>query len=366
MEIAKSPLPPRKECLGLMAIIPLNVVCPRCFSKNLYRFGKDNEGFQKYQCKQCKRQFAPDNPSFNMRSRRQRKYPDCPACGKSTFLHHDYTYYSNFRCSDKKCNHSFKVPKLINVKLPSSEFKPQNFSFKGMRHPLFIVLCALNYYFCDNSTTRKVAQTLYMVHQVKVSHVTISKWVKRFAPIFKMIADDRLSKINLCDSDEWHFDETYIKISGKDYYLWLALDAETRLVLDFHLSPNRDSNSAHALSANCRRKFGQPRYAVISDRYYAYQQPASLFFPQVEHIRVEDFDDLINNNVLEAFNGQFKAWYKPKRGFNSFESANRIIATYIFFYNFIRPHSSLNGLTPAQVAGIEYSEKERLFWLLVA
>ena len=25
-----------------------------------------------------------------------------------------------------------------------------------------------------------------------------------------------------------------------------------------------------------------------------------------------------------------------------------------------------NGLTPAQVAGIEYSEKERLFWLLVA
>jgi transposase-like protein len=172
--------------------------------------------------------------------------------------------------------------------------------------------------------------------------------------------------INLCDSDEWHFDETYIKIAGKDYYLWLAFDAETRLVLDFHLSPKRDSSSAHTLLANCRRKFGQPRYAVISDRYYAYQQPASLFFPQAEHIRVEDFDDLINNNVLEAFNGQFKAWYKPKRGFNSFDSANRLISTYIFFYNFIRPHSSLNGLTPAQVAGAKCSEKEQLFWFLVA
>jgi transposase-like protein len=104
---------------------------------------------------------------------------------------------------------------------------------------------------------------------------------------------------------------------------------------------------------------------VISDRYYAYQQPASLFFPDAEHIRVDDFSDLINNNVIEAFNGQFKAWYKPKRGFNSFASANRLIATYIFFYNFVRPHSSLNGLTPAQVAGVKYSELERLFWLLV-
>ena len=339
------------------------IVCPRCFSKVLHRYGKDKDGFQKYQCQHCKRQFAPDNTSCN--SLKQKNYPVCPVCGKATFLHHDYTYYSNFRCCDKKCNHSFRVPKLSKIDPPSSELNPQTFSFKGMRHPLYIVLCALSYYFCANSTTRKVAQTLYMVHQVKVSHVTISKWIKRFTPVFRKISADRLLGANLCDSDEWHFDETYIKIAGKNYYLWIAFDAETRLVLDFHLSPYRDSDSAYTLLANCRRYFGQPQSAVISDRYYAYQQPASLFFPNAKHIRVEDFDDLINNNVLEAFNGQFKAWYKPKRGFNSFESANRLIATYIFFYNFIRPHSSLNGLTPAQVAGVEYSDKERLFWLLV-
>jgi hypothetical protein len=82
-----------------------------------------------------------------------------------------------------------------------------------------------------------------------------------------------------------------------------------------------------------------------------------LFFPQRRNIFVwKTLMMLINNNVIEAFNGQFKAWYKPKRGFNSFESANRLIATYIFFYNFVRPHLSLNGLTPAQVAGAKYSE----------
>jgi IS1 family transposase len=127
---------------------------------------------------------------------------------------------------------------------------------------------------------------------------TISKWIKRFAPVFKKIADDRLLGINLSDSDEWHFDETYIKIAGKDYYLWLAIDSETRLVLDFHLSPNRDSSAAHSLLSNCRKKFGQPRSAIISDRYYAYQQPASLFFPHAKHVRVEDFDDVCKTIML--------------------------------------------------------------------
>ena len=77
--------------------------CPRCNSKKLYKYGKDRFGNQKYQCPICKHQFAPDTPKKEC----PRKYPSCPVCGKSAFLHHDYDDYSNYRCSDKKCNHSF-------------------------------------------------------------------------------------------------------------------------------------------------------------------------------------------------------------------------------------------------------------------
>ena len=28
-----------------------NIICPKYFSKDLYRYGKDKHGFQKYQCK---------------------------------------------------------------------------------------------------------------------------------------------------------------------------------------------------------------------------------------------------------------------------------------------------------------------------
>jgi len=75
---------------------------------------------------------------------------------------------------------------------------------------------------------------------------------------------------------------------------------------------------------------------------------------RAKHIRVESFKDDISNNLIESFNNRFKAWYKTKRGFNSFESANATISVFVFFFNFIRPHQGLDGLTPAQVAGANY------------
>ena len=357
-------LPERTES-SLMKIVPSSVVCPRCKSRKLYRFGKDTMGFQKYLCQDCQRQFAPDNPSTNTNFT-ARDYPACPRCGRASFLHHDYTYYSNYRCGDKKCYHSFYVPKNISVAPPSSALDPEVFSMKRMRHPLHIVLAVLNYYFIANATMRKTSLLLSAVHNVYVSHVTISKWIKRFAPVFQAISEQLQKQINLADSDEWHFDETYVKINGKHYYLWLAIDAETRFVLDFHLSPYRDSNSAHTLMKSCNDKFGAPRSAVVSDRYYAYAQPARLYFGNSNHIRVEDFHDVISNNLIEAFNGQFKAWYNPKRAFGSFESANRLIATFIYQFNFLRPHSALNNLTPAQVAGLNSSKRCRDNWFLIA
>lgn len=39
---------------------------------------------------------------------------------------------------------------------------------------------------------------------------------------------------------------------------------------------------------------------------------------------------------------------------------------FLFFYNFVRPHSALNNLTPAQCAGLQLSKKRKRELLLVA
>ena len=68
-------------------------------------------------------------------------------------------------------------------------------------------------------------------------------------------------------------------------------------------------------------KLGKPS-AVVSDRYSAYKVPVKSIFGGAKHIRVQSFKEDISNNLIECFNKQFKAWYKTKQGFSSFESAN--------------------------------------------
>ena len=191
---------------------------------------------------------------------------------------------------------------------------------------------------------------------------SISNWCTNFAPMFQNMALQLIPALNF-NSDEWHADETVVKIQGKKYYLWLILDSETRFVLGFHLDRHRDSPQAFTI-LEAVKDLGSPR-AIVSDRYFAYQMPVKTLHG-VQHIRVESFHDDITNNLIECFNKQFKAWYKTKQGFSSFASANNLISMFIFFYNFVRPHSALNGLTPAQCAGLHLPKKRKRELLLVA
>ena len=176
----------------------------------------------------------------------------------------------------------------------------------------------------------------------------------------------RIQLVSLLDlnSDEWHADETVVKIAGVKHYIWFVIDSETRFVIGFHLSPHRDSPQAVSLFSEAV-KLGKPS-AIVSDRYSAYKVPVKSIFDGAKHIRVQSFEDDISNNLIECFNKQFKAWYKTKQGFTSFESANNLISLFVFFFNFVRPHSALNGLTPAQVAGLNLSKRRKREFLLVA
>jgi len=327
----------------------ITLKCPKCNNNHhFHKFGKDKFGYQKYRCLVCKHQFTPDNPT----KLRMKKYPPCPMCGKSSFLHHDYRDYSNFRCGDKKCYHSFFVPKDTAALPPSvSKLFGKN-DLKRMRHSAFLIITVLYQFFIGKSSTRNISLILNQLYNIKVSHVTIADWCKKFAPIFDSISQKLITTMDF-NSDEWHADETVVKINGQKHYIWFIIDSETRFVLGFHLSPYRSSPQAHSLF-NHVKPLGNPK-AIVSDRYSAYRVPTKCFFPNAKHIRVESFKDDISNNLIESFNNRFKAWYKTKRGFHSFESANATISVFVFFFNFIRPHQALDGLTPAQVAGADYN-----------
>ncbi|MDK0814401.1 IS6 family transposase [Clostridium perfringens] len=336
-----------------------NIKCPRCHSEKLYKFGFDKQANQKYQCKECGRQFAPDSVS----SRPKSKYHRCPKCNKATYLHHKYKHYNRYKCGSRKCNHAFSQYHNLNIDLASSENLTGSLSMKGMRFPLHTILTALTLYFLNNTSTRAISQFLKVTSNISVSHVTISSWVHKFAPYFKEKANIFNAQLDL-NSDDWHADETVVFISGKKYYLWLAIDSETRFVLAFHLTQARDSDAAFILM-NQAKSMGKPNN-FITDRLPSYNEAVKTVLNESTHIPVPPMSSDTNNNLIESFNKTFKAWYKTKKGFNSFEKANNLIYMFIFHYNFIRPHGSLNGSTPAEVAGFSTNDSNKHNWFIAA
>ncbi|MBD5640773.1 IS6 family transposase [Clostridium botulinum] len=336
-----------------------SIKCPRCHSDKLYKFGLDKQANQKYQCKKCKRQFAPDSVTVKPKS----KYPRCPKCGKATYLHHEYKHYNRYKCGDKKCNHIIVQYHNFDINMASSEAVSGSLSIKGMRFSLHTILTALTLYFLNNSSTRAISQFLLVSSNIKVSHVTIANWTNKFAPYFKAKSDKFKASLNL-QSDDWHADETVVFINGKRYYLWLAIDSETRFVLAFHLTKSRSEDSAFTL-INQAKQFGKP-LNFITDRLPSYNQATSKLLNECKHVAVPPMSNDITNNLIESFNKTFKAWYKAKKGFNSFEKANNLIFLFIFHYNFIRPHGSLNKLTPAEVAGFQTNNLNKFSWFVAA
>ena len=341
--------------------------CPKCNNnQNFYRYGRDPDGYQKYLCRSCCHQFAPDRPGAGEAKAgrpRQRPYPVCPVCGRSSFLHHDYEHYSNYRCGDKRCNHSFFAFKGNAIAPPSMSALFGKTDFKRMRHPVFLIITALTMFYLGKNSFRNISLILRTAFNIKVSHTTVANWCTRFAPLFD---NQRLRLLPMLDfnSDEWHTDETVVKVAGVKHYLWFVVDSETRFIIGFHLSPNRDSPQAFSV-LNKAAAHGKPK-AIVSDRYAPYKVPVKSIFAGAKHIRVESFKDDISNNLIECFHKQFKAWYKTKQGFSSFSAANNIISMFVFFFNFVRPHSALDNLTPAQVAGLSLSKKSKREFLLVA
>ena len=72
------------------------VVCPRCASEAIYRYGRTVAGHKRYLCQVCRRQFTLAASIWLSAAER----PACPACGKPMHVYMRLAGLTRFRCSD--------------------------------------------------------------------------------------------------------------------------------------------------------------------------------------------------------------------------------------------------------------------------
>jgi transposase-like protein len=118
--------------------------------------------------------------------------------------------------------------------------------FRRMRYHVFLIITALSMFYLGKNSFRNISLILQTAFNIKVSHTSIANWCTHFAPLFDNMRIRLLPFLDL-NSDEWHTDETVIKVAGINHYLWFVIDSETRFIIGFHLSPHRDSPQAFSL-----------------------------------------------------------------------------------------------------------------------
>ena len=91
--------------------------------------------------------------------------------------------------------------------------------FKHHRYPKFIILQAVYFKFRFTLSYRDIEE-LMKIRGVKVDHSTIQRWVFKYAPMIEASMHKRKNRV--CTS--WRMDETYIKVAGKDRYLYRVVN----------------------------------------------------------------------------------------------------------------------------------------------
>jgi transposase, IS6 family len=101
---------------------------------------------------------------------------------------------------------------------------------------------------------------------LSVDHVTIWRWVQRYAPIL----NQRLRGDLRYPNRSWRVDETYVRVVGKWTYLYRAVDSAGETI-DFMLSPKRDLTAAKLFLRLALSGSGRIRPRVINvDGHPAY------------------------------------------------------------------------------------------------
>ena len=130
--------------------------------------------------------------------------------------------------------------------------------FKGRHFEAQIIVLCVRWYlrFC---LSYRNLQELMAERSLSVDHVTIWRWVQRYAPELNRRCRRELRATN----GSWRVDETYCRVAGKWTYLYRAVDSEGNTI-DFLLSPNRDAHAAKRFFQKALRAPGHPRPRVIN------------------------------------------------------------------------------------------------------
>jgi putative transposase len=264
---------------------------------------------------------------------------NCKYCGSESVTKKGFVRNKQlYKCKD--CGHRF---------YPDGKFA-------RMKTDKHMIVTALNLYY-DGLSLRKAQRNLEQIFGEKISQVTILNWIRKYSKLVKEFVATLTPQL----SGFWHEDETMLSCEGKNIWFWEMIDEDTRFLVASHISGTRTLQDTIAIFKKGYEQSKVRPKAVYVDGSHVYRPAFNKVFwtmrkdtrPQlIQRVGIRTRE---TNNMVERLHGTLKDRTKPMRGLKSYESTRAILNGFTIHYNYVRPHQSLNGKTPAQASGIKAS-----------
>jgi len=151
-------------------------------------------------------------------------------------------------------------------------------TYKRHRFPPDIISYAVWLYYRFNLSHRDI-EDLLAERGIAVSYETIRLWCIKFGVIYTR----RLKRKHRGYGDTFYIDEVFVKINGKQHYLWRAVDQDGEVV-DVFLQAKRDGAAAKRFFKRLLRSHGGEPRKIVTDKLRSYGVAHRELIPEAVHV----------------------------------------------------------------------------------
>ncbi|NKX41013.1 IS6 family transposase [Rhodobacteraceae bacterium R_SAG2] len=168
----------------------------------------------------------------------------------------------------------------------------QDIRYKRHRFPSQIIAHVVWLYARFNSSLRAVEE-LILERGIDVSYERIRRWTVKFSPLIARSLRRRQPR----PGDVWHLVEVVVKIAGRSFWLWRAVD-QHGVVLEEILQPKRDKRAAKRLLVKLMKRWGFVPKRIIPDKLRSYGAAKREVTPGLGHWPHKGLNNRAENNHL--------------------------------------------------------------------
>ena len=190
-------------------------------------------------------------------------------------------------------------------------------TYKRHRFPPEIISYAVWFYYRFNLSHRDI-EDLLAERGITVSREAIRLWCIKFGAIYT----SRLKRKHRGYGDVFYIDEVFVRINGKQHYLWRAVDQDGEVV-DVYLQANRDGAAANRFFRRLLRSHGSEPRKIVTDKLCSYGVAHRELIPETTHSTKQ-----YENNRAEQSHEATRVRERGMRKFKSVRQAQRFLGAH--------------------------------------